>query len=105
MEFQIPILKKIFGEDMVLDHKVGNDAYISAEKIAQTMKYHKYDEIIMVAPLSVIAKVLELGIKPIKADVIEVKDEKEKTFTYSGRHYKFIKFVRITRIDFVTEDL
>ncbi len=105
MEFQRPILQKLFGDDMVLEHVVGRDAYISAEKIAEMMRREKYDEIIMVAPLSVMAKVIELGIKPIKADVIEVKDEKEKTFTHSGRHYKFIKFVRVVRLELVTEDL
>jgi len=105
MEFQRPILQKLFGDDMVLEQKVGNDAYMSAEKILQYMRENHFDEIIMVAPLSVMAKVIELGINPIKAEVIQVKDEKEKTFTYSGRHYKFIKFVRVMRLELVTEDL
>jgi len=105
MTFQIPILKKIFGHDMVLEHVVGRDAYISAEKIAEMMRREKYDEIIMVAPLSVMAKVIELGIRPIKADVVEVKEEREKTFTYNSRHYKFLKFVRVIKLELVTEDL
>lgn len=105
MEFQIPILKNIFGEDMILEEMVGHEVYISAEKIADYVRRNKFDEIIMVAPLSVMAKVIELGIKPIKADVIEVKDQKEKTFTYNGRHYKFVKFVRVTRLELVTEDI
>lgn len=105
MEFQGPILQKLFGDDMVLEQKVGNDAYMSAEKIVQMMKDQRYDEIIMVAPLSVMAKVIELGVRPIKADVVQVKDEKEKTFTYSGRHYKFLKFVRVVRLELVTENI
>jgi hypothetical protein len=105
MEFQRPILKKLFGEDMMLEHLIGRDAYMSAEKIVDYIRRNKFDEIIMVAPLSVMAKVIELGIYPIKADVVEVKDEKEKTFTYNGRHYKFIKFVRVIRLELVTEDL
>lgn len=105
MEFQIPILRKVFGEDMVLEQRIGNDAYMSAEKILQYMKDNYFDEIIMVAPLSVMAKVIELGIRPIKADVIEVKSALGATFTYNGRHYKFIKFVRVVRLELVTEDL
>jgi hypothetical protein len=105
MEFQVPILRKVFGEDMVLEQRVGNDAYMSAEKIVQFMKDNHFNEIIMVAPLSVMAKVIELGVKPIKADVTEVKDVRDSTFTFSGRHYKFNKFVRVMRLELVTEDL
>ena len=90
---------------MVLEHTSESEAYMSAEKIVQFMKAGGFDEIIMVAPLSVIAKVLELGVLPIKADVVEVKDAKEATFTFSNRHYKFIGFVRVLRLEFVTENL
>lgn len=105
MEFQIPILKKIFGEDMVLEHLIGQYAYMSAEKFVDYVRENKFDDVVMMSPLSVMAKVIELGVKPIKAEVIEVKDEKEKTFTHSGRHYKFIKFVRVLRLELMTEDL
>ncbi|MCC6323908.1 hypothetical protein IT400_03915 [Candidatus Nomurabacteria bacterium] len=105
MAFQIPILQNVFGEDIVLEQKVGNDSYINAEKLVQFMKENHFDEIVMVAPFSVIAKVIELGIKPIKANTIEIKDAKDATFSFSGRHYKFIKFVRVMRLELVTEDL
>lgn len=105
LEFQRPILQKIFGDDMVLIQRTGTDVYMSAEKIVEMVRREKFDEIIMVAPFSVMAKVIELGINPIKADVVEVKDEKEKTFTFNNRHYKFIKFVRVLRLELVTEDL
>jgi hypothetical protein len=105
MEFQLPILKKIFGDDMVMEYKVGNDAYMSAEKIVQILKAEKFDEIVMVAPLSVMAKVIENGVLPIKADVVEVKSGEDFTFEYNKRFYKFIKFVRVIRLELVTEDL
>ena len=105
MKFQMTILKKIFGSDMFLEQKIGSDAYISAEKIVQYMRENKFDEIVMVAPLSVMSKVVELGVKPIKAEVIEVKNSREATFSFNNRHYKFIKFVRVLRIELVTEDL
>lgn len=105
MEFQRPILQKLFGSDVFVEQLIGRDAYISAEKIAETMCREKYDEIIMVAPLSVMAKVVELGVNPIKAEVVEIKDSREATFSYNGRHYKFIKFVRVVRLELVTENL
>jgi len=105
LEFQRPILQKIFGKDMVLIQRTGTDVYMSAEKIVEMMRREKFDEIIMVAPFSVMAKVIELGVRPIKADVIEVKDSHEATFSYNGRHYKFLKFVRVMRLELVTEDL
>lgn len=105
MEFQRPILQKIFGDDMVLTERTGDGSYMSAENIVQFMRSNHFDEIVMVAPLSVMAKVIELKVYPIKADVIEIKDAKEATFSFSGRHYKFIKFVRVMRLELVTEDL
>ena len=105
MAFQIPILKGIFGEDMVLEHESENEAYMNAVKIIDRIKVGKFDEIIMVAPLSVIDHVIRLGRCPIKADVVEVKDASEATFSFNSRHYKFIKFVRVMRLELVTEDL
>lgn len=105
MEFQRPILQNIFGGDMVIEQLVGRDAYISAEKIVGYMKQNKFDEIIMVAPLSVMVKVIELGVRPIKAEVVEIKDSREATFSYNGRHYKFLKFVRVVKLELVTEDI
>jgi len=105
MAFQIPILQNIFGRDMILEKKVGNDSYMNAEKIVQFIKENHFEEIVMVAPFSVMAKVIELGVKPIKADVVEVKDESLATFSFGGRHYKFIKFVRVIRLELVTKDL
>lgn len=90
---------------MVLETTSESEAYMSAEKIVQHIKANGYDEIIMVAPLSVMAKVLEHGLFPIRADVVEVKDAKEATFGYNGRHYKFLEFVRVIRLELVTESL
>ena len=105
-DFQVSILKKIFGEDMILKKLVGDqNKYMSAEKFVAYMKEHGFDETVMVAPLSVMEKVIELGIKPIKAEVIEIKDSQEATFSFNDRYYKFIKFVRVVRIELVTEDL
>ena len=97
MEFQIPILKKIFGEDMILEMLIGDQSkYMSAEKFVDYMMQNEFDETIMVAPLSVMEKVIELGIKPIKAEVLEVKTKEESTFSFGGRHYQFIRFVRVS---------
>ena len=90
---------------MVLETTSATEAYMSAEKIVQHVKQNGFDEIIMVAPLSVMAKVLELGVFPIKAEVVETKNANEATFSYNGRHYKFLKFVRVMRLEFVTEDI
>ncbi len=105
MEFQRPILQKIFGVDVKIDHQTGDKSYINAQSLVQYIKDNKYDEVVMVAPLSVMTKVIELGIKPIKADVVEVKSGEDFTFEYNKRFYKFIKFVRVIRLELVTEDL
>lgn len=78
---------------------------MNAAKIVDRITVGKFDEIVMVAPLSVIDHVIRLGRYPIKADVVEVEDASEATFSFNRRHYKFIKFVRVMRIEMVTEDL
>jgi len=105
MDFQIPILREKFGEDMVLVQSSESEAYMTGDKIVECMHRERFDEIIMVAPLSVIEKVIERGLRPIKAEVVEVKDAHSATFIFNRRHYKFIKFVRIVRIEIITEDL
>jgi len=95
---QIKELKRIFGDiDLTIDPKPFSDA----RDIAKRAK--DYDEIVVVAPLSVIRQLITLSIKPLWAEMERVDSNGE--VYVNGRHYNFIRFRRIVDIKIVYEDL
>jgi len=99
---QIKELKRIFGNDMIL--LIDNRAFSSAEEIKQRMQEFKVDDIVVVAPLSVIQRLTQLGIKPIWAEMKLCS--KEEAETQAGRrYYKFVRFRRIKDIKIIFEDV
>jgi len=98
---QIERLKKIFGDVVVIKD---SKPFSGAEDIANRFRNGKYDDLVAVAPLSVIAKLIEMGIKPIWAEM-ELVNPEEAEVEANGRYYRFKKFRRINRIIFDFEDL
>ncbi|MEM1554871.1 MAG: hypothetical protein QXU09_04435 [Thermoproteota archaeon] len=99
---QLNALRKLFGEvsvDIFLQHL----PYLSAEEIVNHIKAGGYDEVVVVAPLSVIAKLCELGVKPLWAEMEQVPPELSET-QVNGRFYRFKRFRRIKEIKIEYED-
>ena len=99
---QISELKRIFGKDVEV--VIDPQPFDNAEDIALRFKNGGYDEMVVVAPLSVIQRLTELGIKPLWAEMKRVSKEEAET-SVSGRYYKFIKFKRIKGIKIEFEEL
>ena len=99
---QISELKRIFGKDVEV--VIDPQPFDNAEDIALRFKNGGYDEMVVVAPLSVIQRLTELGIKPLWAEMKRVSKEEAET-EVSGRYYKFIKFKRIKGIKIEFEEL
>lgn len=99
---QFKELKRIFGSDLEVfqDPRPFDDA----RDIVKRFREGGYDEIVAVAPLSVIQRLTELGIRPLWAEM-KVCDPEEAETTVSGRPYKFVKFKRIKAIKVEFEDL
>lgn len=99
---QIEALKERFGPDV----KVIQDPkpFSSAEEIMMRYKAHDFDDMVIVAPLSVISKLIELGVKPLWCQMDLVASAIEADTTYRGRHYKFIRFRRIKTVRIEFED-
>jgi len=99
---QILALKKMFGPDV----KIIQDPkpFSSAEEIVQQYKAGGYDDMAIVAPLSVISKLTEMGIKPLWCQMDQVKSLEESDITYRGRYYKFNRFRRIKSVRIEFED-
>ena len=99
-------LRRLFGE--VLVHHDA-DAFASAEDIKKRFDKGGYDDIVVVAPLWVIAHLLNLGIKPLYAQMDEVKTAAGAEVTVrrlDGLHYfRFNRFRRLIEVELKFEEL
>ncbi len=97
---QIDALKEMFGFDtqVIQDPK----PFSSAEEIVFRYKSGGFDDMVVVAPLSVISKLTELGIKPLWCQMNQVSSAQEADIIYRHRNYKFNRFRRIktVRVEF-----
>lgn len=98
---QISALKQIFGEiEVVQDPR----PFSSAEDIVGRFRKGGYDDIVVVAPLSVIAKLVEFGVKPLWAQMDQVPPDQAEV-SAKGRGYRFNRFRRIKELNLVFEEL
>ena len=107
---EIAELKRIFGSDVVIDmHGSGRGkrSYLSAKKIVQQFREGGYDEIFMIAPLTVIQAVLNLGVQPLKVRVEQLDRAGGHDFEYMGRFFKFLDpmFEKVVEIKIITETI
>lgn len=95
---QLEALKKLYGEEV----KVIQDPrpFASAEEIVERYRESGANDIVVVAPLSVLARLTELGVKPLYAQMSLVSPEKAEVVV-NGRGYRFEKFLRIERVEIV----
>jgi len=99
---QIAELNRIFGHiDLVMDANPFSDV----SDIVKRFREGGYDAIVVVAPLSVIAQLIKMGIKPLWAEMQRVNCKEEAETKVSGRYYRFVKFKRIKRIKIEFEEL
>lgn len=91
---QVEWLRERFGEVEIYQDP---EPFDSAEDIYARFRRRRYDEMVVVAPLSVIAKLTELGVRPLWAQM-ELVDPSEAEVVASGRGYRFREFRRIAGI-------
>lgn len=95
LESQITELKRLFGEEteIIQDPK----PFSSAEEVVKRYKEMNGDDMVVVAPLSVLGRLCQLGIKPLWADM-EVVGLEEAEVIAAGRGYKFKEFKRVKKL-------
>jgi hypothetical protein len=103
---QFSELERIFGPVQV---EVDPRPFDSAEKIVERIKERGYDEVVVVAPLSVIQRLVDLGVRPLWAqmhviDPPQVPDPAREVCE-KGRWYRFDRFRRIVGIKIEFEEL
>lgn len=98
---QIRELKRLFGEVEVVQDP---NPFSSAEEIKKRFEEGGYDDLVVVAPLSVIQRLTQLGIKPLWAEMRQVPVE-EAEVVATGRGYRFERFRRIRAVKIEFEEL
>lgn len=78
---------------------------ISAEEIMKRFRYGSYNEMVVVAPMSVISRLVDLKIKPLWAEMVQVKSKEESEVEAKGRFYRFNRFRRIKALRFEFEEV
>jgi hypothetical protein len=99
---QIGALKRMFGEDV----KLVQDArpFDSAEKIVERVKQGGYDDVIVVAPYSVLTRMVDLGLRPLWSDA-EIVPKEKSDWSVRDRYYRFLRFKRVKGLVMEFEDL
>ena len=97
MKSQIDALPK----DAVIT--IDSEPFSNAADIAGRYAGGGFDDIVVVAPLSVISKLIEIGIKPLWAEM-ELVDKAHSEVEAVGRYYRFVQFKRVARIAMEFED-
>lgn len=94
-DFQIAELYRLFGEDIEIltDYR----AFDTADEIVRRINDIGADEVIVVAPLSVIKELTDREIKPLWSQMDVVTGE-DYDLVYRGRKYKFTGFKRIKKV-------
>lgn len=92
---QVQALKGLYGKDarVVQDP----DPFDTADTIISRFRAGKFDDMVVVAPLSVIQKLCEKGLNPLWAQMIESSEE-ESELMVRGIPYKFDRFKRVRKV-------
>lgn len=103
---QLAELERLFGTVQVTQDP---KPFSSAEDIVRRFQQAGYDDIVVVAPLSVLARLIDLGIRPLWADMERVSDRFLAEVTMqrkSGRVdlFCFSRFRRVTALRMEFED-
>ena len=99
---QMGALRRMFGKDV----KVIEDSrpFDSAETIVRRIRQGGYDDCIVVAPYSVLTRMVDLGLRPLWSQA-EIVDPSQADWNVRNRYYRFTKFRRVRRLVMEFEEL
>jgi len=101
---QMKALQALYGADVIVEQDPR--PFDSAEVIVRRYKEGGFRDIVVVAPLSVIAKMCELGVKPLWAESVEETNEQKIEYRGArGKGFRFVGFKRVARVDLVFEEV
>ncbi|MFA6131985.1 MAG: hypothetical protein WC702_02880 [Patescibacteria group bacterium] len=95
---QLAALAAMFGTDVVVEKDPR--PFDSAEIIVRRFRSGGFDDLVVVAPLSVIDHLVRNGVKPLWAEMVETRDRREAEIWFDRRRsgYYFDRFRRVKRV-------
>ena len=100
---QIKALQEMYGDDIIIDQEPRpfNDAH----QIANRFRAGGYDDMVIVAPLSVLQVLCDEGIKMLWSECVEENDPAKIDFRGArGQGFRFVRFRRIKCVVIEFED-
>jgi hypothetical protein len=100
---QISALQALYGDDVIIKREPR--PFDDAHEIAHRFREGRFDTMVVVAPLSVIAVLCTEGIRMLWSESVEENDPKKIDF-YGARNqgFRFVRFRRIKRVALEFED-
>jgi hypothetical protein len=100
---QMGALRRMFGDDV----RVIEDPrpFDNAETIVRRFRDGEFDDIIVVAPYSVLWRMIELGLQPLWSEAEVVKAKEAADWNVRDRYYRFLHFKRVKRFVIEFEEL
>jgi len=100
---QIAELKRVFGNDVNIIPD--SQPFSTADDVVRRFRSQNADEMVIVAPLSVIGAICDRGIHPLWAEMEVVPTTEEAEVTAGGREYRFVRFRRVKKLVLEFEDI
>jgi len=100
---QLDVLREMYGQDTVIDREI--NAFDDARQIAKRFQANGYDDMVIVAPLSVIQVLCNEGVRMLWSEAAEENDPAKIEFHGArGQGFRFVRFRRIKRVAIEFED-
>lgn len=100
---QIVALQQKYGSDVIIDRDP--NPYDDARKVARRYREGKYDDMVIVAPLTVVAIMCHENIPMLWSESVEEYDPSKIEFCGArGQGFRFVRFRRIKRVAVEFED-
>lgn len=100
---QIETLRNMFGGDTIVEQEPR--PFDDARQIAKRYRDGGFDDMVIVAPLSVIQVLCNEGIRMLWSEAVEENDPAKIEFRGArGQGFRFIRFRRIKRVALEFED-
>lgn len=99
---QIDALRRLYGDDVEVVQDVS--PFRGADDIVERIRRGGYDDVLVVAPLSVIHQLTQRGIYPLWAEMERVDDPRLAEVVEGERMYRFVALRRIRELRLIFEE-
>lgn len=99
---QMAELRRLFGDEV----RVETDPlpFSSAEEVAARFRAKRADDLVVVAPMTVLDALCKQGLRPLWAQMEEcAPSHPECEVSARERSYRFVEFRRVVRLELITE--